>query len=232
MEGKSSRGGPARRWLRRIALALAVLLVGFPLLLTLIYRVLPPPGTPLMLIRLFEGHGLEKRWRGLDEIAPAMAHAVIAAEDNLFCAHYGIDWQALGIVIEDFRHGKRPRGASTITMQTAKNLFLWPSRSYLRKGLEAYLAVMLELVLPKRRIMELYLNVAETGPGLYGVEAAALNYFGKPAAKLSRREAALIAAVLPNPRERSPARPSATVHRKAGTVGVRIRQLGPLLDCI
>ena len=219
------------RWVRRTLLALLIVFIGLPFALTLIYRVVPPPVTPLMVIRLFEGEGLDKSWRSLEEISPHAGQAVIAAEDNLFCHHHGIDWEAVGTALEDYSKGKRLRGASTITMQTAKNLFLWPDRHYLRKALEVYLALFLDAFLPKRRIIEIYLNIAELGPGIYGVEAAAQHHFGVPAGKLSRRQAALLAAVLPNPRERSASAPSAGVRRKADTVALRIRQLGELLDC-
>ena len=236
MAGTAGKGWRVRRlwskrWVRRAVLALVVVFIGLPLGLTLLYRIVPPPGTPLMLIRLFEGEGLQKSWRSLEEISTPMRQAVIAAEDNLFCRHHGIDWEAVETAWEDYEKGKRLRGASTITMQTAKNLFLWPARAYVRKALEAYLALMLEALWPKQRILEVYLNIAELGPGVYGVEAAAAHYFGTSAAKLSRRQAALIAAILPNPRARSASRPSQAVRRKANTVVTRMRQLGELLDC-
>jgi monofunctional biosynthetic peptidoglycan transglycosylase len=220
--------GRIRHLLIRVSL---VALLAPPLLL-LAYRFLPPPITPLMLIRLAEGEGLAKDWRPLGQIAPALAEAVVAAEDNRFCAHWGFDWPALKGEIEAWRAGEPVRGASTITMQTAKNLFLWPGRSLLRKALEAPLTPQLELLWPKRRIIEVYLNIVEFGPGIYGAEAAAQSYFGKPAAGLSRREAALLAAVLPHPRSSSPARPSAYLEERARTIRGRIDQLGPMLDCV
>ena len=189
-------------------------------------------GHPLMIIRLAEGETLRKDWTSLTAIAPALPQAVIASEDNLFCEHSGFDWKAIEEAVEDYQEGERPRGASTITMQTAKNLFLWPGRSLIRKGIEAWLTPQLELVWSKRRIMEVYLNIAEWGPGLYGAEAAARAYFDKPAADLSRREAALLAAVLPNPRRWSPAKPTTYIAGRAGRIGRRIGQLGPLLDCV
>ena len=221
-----------RRALRRGLLWAAVLLLLGPPAVLLLFRVVPPPLTPLMVIRLVEGEGLRKDWTPLDRIAPALPQAVIAAEDNLFCEHSGFDWQAIQEAVEDYRDGDRLRGASTVSMQTAKNLFLWPGRNFLRKGLEAWLTLQMELLWPKRRIMEVYLNIAEWGPGLYGAEAAARAYFGKPAADLSRREAALLAAVLPNPRAWSPAEPSPYIARRAGVIAGRIGQLGPLLDCV
>jgi monofunctional biosynthetic peptidoglycan transglycosylase len=224
---------PWRHWLRLAALGLLLVLVALPLLLLAAYRFLPPPMTPLMLIRLLEGEGLSQSWVPLAQIAPALPRAVIAAEDNRFCEHRGFDWQAIGEVLADVRAGReRPRGASTLTMQTAKNLFLWPGRSLLRKGGEAWLTPQIELLWPKRRIMEVYLNIAELGPGIYGAEAAAQAYFGKPAAALSNREAALLAAVLPNPRRWSPAAPTAYIERRVRAIGTRVRQLGPMLACI
>jgi monofunctional biosynthetic peptidoglycan transglycosylase len=144
-----------------------------PVALFAVYRFVPPPGTPLMLIRLAQGEGLEKRWKPLDEIAPSLAHSVIAAEDNLFCRHGGFDWKQVQAALDEWEEGGRLRGASTITMQTAKNLLLWPGQSWLRKGVEAYLAAWLELLWPKRRILEVYLNVAEWGPGVSATSATA-----------------------------------------------------------
>ncbi|MCA8929452.1 MAG: monofunctional biosynthetic peptidoglycan transglycosylase [Alphaproteobacteria bacterium] len=220
-----------RRLLRHgLALAL-VLLVALPLALTLVYRFVPPPATPLMLLRRAEGASLSYVWAPLDAIAPGLPQAAIAAEDNRFCAHFGLDLDAIRTAWEDHLDGAPLRGASTITQQTAKNLFLWPGRDWLRKGLEAYLALMLEALWPKQRILEVYLNVAEFDDGVYGAEAAARHYFGTSAARLSPREAALLAAILPNPRDRSAAHPSPAVAHKAAVVQQRIRQLGPLLDC-
>jgi monofunctional biosynthetic peptidoglycan transglycosylase len=217
--------------IRKVAAVAAVLLLA-PLAVILLYRFVPPPGTPLMLIRLAQGEGLGKQWRPLAEIAPALARSAVAAEDNLFCRHGGFDWKAVRLALDEWEDGGRMRGASTITMQTAKNLFLWPGQSWLRKGAEAYLATWLELLWPKRRIMEVYLNVAEWGPGVYGAEAAAQAHFDRPAARLTARQAALLAAVLPNPLRWSAASPSPYIQGRAGTVAARVGQLGPLLDCL
>ena len=214
-----------------LLIGLLVVLLAPPALL-LVHRFLPVPITPLMVIRLIEGEGLSRQWVTLADIAPALAEAVVAAEDNRFCAHWGFDWPALKGAIDSYLAGERSRGASTITMQTAKNLFLWPGRSLLRKLLEAALTPQMALLWPKRRVIEVYLNIVEFGPGIYGAEAAARHYFGKPAATLSRREAALLAAVLPHPRESSPARPSAYLADRARTIQIRVAQLGPLLDCV
>ncbi|MGH6915958.1 MAG: monofunctional biosynthetic peptidoglycan transglycosylase, partial [Geminicoccales bacterium] len=196
-----------------------------------LYRFVPVPITPLMLIRLAESEGLRKDWVPLEQIAPVLRHAVVAAEDNRFCEHGGFDWAAMREVIDELRAGERPRGASTITMQTAKNLFLWPDRSFLRKALEAWLTPQIELIWGKRRIIEVYLNIVEMGPGIYGAEAAARTYFGKSAAELGRTEATLLAAVLPNPRRWSPAEPTAYLRQRARTIALRIDQLGPMLAC-
>lgn len=219
------------RRVRRIlvwTLALAILL---PVGAVVLYRFVPPPMTPLMVIRLFEGEGVKKDWVPLARISPHVANSVIALEDNRFCEHSGFDWRQVAEAVADYSEGERLRGASTISMQTAKNLFLWPGRDFLRKGLEVPLTVLLEVLWDKQRIMEVYLNVVEWGPGIYGAEAAARHYFGKPAQRLTRREAALMAAVLPNPRRWSPAAPTSFLDRRARASYTRVAQLGPLLNC-
>lgn len=216
----------ARRWLVRLGL---LALLG-PLAAILVFAVLPVPVTPLMVIRVAQGEGLSKNWVPLGEISPELRFAVIAAEDNLFCRHGGFDWTALRGQIDVALEGRRPRGASTITMQTAKNLLLWPGRDLVRKGLEAWFTPQIELVWSKRRVMEVYLNVVELGPGVYGAEAAARRFFKKPANALTRREAAALAAVLPDPRRSTPG--SERTRRRAAVIASRIGQLGPLLDCV
>jgi monofunctional biosynthetic peptidoglycan transglycosylase len=229
---RTRTGAGRRRTLkRRIGIWATILFVGLPVVLLLLFRFVPPPVTPLMLIRYGEGFGIDRRWAPLSRISPHLADAVIASEDNLFCEHHGFDIGSLSEAIEDMATGERARGASTITMQTAKNLFLWPGRSWLRKGVEAYLTALMEILWDKRRILEVYLNVAEWGPGVYGAEAGARAHFGKTAAALTPREAALLAAVLPDPLGLSPANPSAYVEERARTILTRIGQLGPLLDC-
>ncbi|MGC2855273.1 monofunctional biosynthetic peptidoglycan transglycosylase [Novispirillum sp. DQ9] len=206
---------------RRLLLVVLMLAVGLPLVLTLLYRVVPPPVTPLMLLRLAQGHDLDKDWRPLAEISPHLRRSVIAAEDAKFCTHRGFDWQAIDNAIDRYEDGGKLIGASTISMQTAKNVFLWPGRTFLRKGLEAYLTLYLEALWPKDRILEVYLNIVEFGPGLYGAEAAAQAHFSKPASDLTAREAALLAAVLPAPLDRSPSRPSSYVAGRAATIDAR-----------
>ncbi len=221
-----------RRWARRVVVALLLVFVVAPLALTLLYRFVPPPVTPLMLIRLAQGQGLERDWAAWEEISPHLRQAVVASEDNLFCEHSGFDWESLEAAAKAYASGERAGGGSTISMQTAKNLFLWPSRSIIRKGLEVPLTAMLELLWPKRRILEVYLNIAEWGPGIYGIEAAARHYFKRPAKDLTPRQASQLVAVLPNPLEWRPVPPDTYVVRRAGVIRTRIRQLGPLLDCV
>jgi monofunctional glycosyltransferase len=226
------RSSAAASGVRRVILIGLLIVLLVPPALLLVYRFLPVPITPLMVIRLVEGEGLHKAWVSLEAIAPALPRAVVAAEDNRFCQHFGFDWQELVGQIDALLAGGRARGASTISMQTAKNLFLWPGRDLVRKALEAWLTPQVELLLPKRRIVEVYLNVAEFGPGIYGAEAAARAYFEKPASALSAREAALLAAILPSPRTSSPVRATEYIQGRARTIRTRIDQLGPMLDCI
>jgi monofunctional biosynthetic peptidoglycan transglycosylase len=222
-----------RRRLRRLLVRLALALLALPLVAILIFRFLPPPVTPLMLIRLVQGHGLRQDWVALEHIAPSLPEAVIASEDNLSCRQaLGFDLGAIREQLEAWREGERPRGASTITMQTAKNLFLWPGRDPLRKLLEAWLTPQLALLWPRRRVMEVYLNIIEFGPGIYGAEAAARRFFGKPAAALTAREAALLAAVLPDPLDRAAGNPSPQLRQRAAMIQRRAAQLGPLLGCL
>lgn len=217
--------------IRFYLLCLTALLVLGPVALILLYREVPPPITPLMLIRLTEGEGLDKEWVPLSRMSRHVARSVIALEDNNFCRHSGVDWGELFSALADYYQGQGLRGASTITMQTSKNLFLWPGRNFLRKAIEAPLTFLLELFWSKSRILEVYLNIAEWGPGIYGVEAAARKYFRKPAAELTRRESALLAAVLPNPRKWSPRRPTRYLERRVRVSTRRAASLGPLLSC-
>jgi monofunctional biosynthetic peptidoglycan transglycosylase len=205
-------------WILRILTLLLLL----PPALILLYRFVPPPGTPLMAIRSFEGHPRQSRWVSAEEISPEMFRAVIASEDAKFCRHHGFDWQAMNEDFERYEEGVgKLRGASTISMQTAKNLFLWPGRTFLRKGLEAPLTAELELILPKKRIIELYLNIIEMGPGIYGVEEASQVNFHHSAKTLTRREAALLAAILPSPLKSSASHPSAYILRRIATIETR-----------
>ena len=221
-----------RSRLRRLLLWIVAILVLGPLALIAVYAVVPPLLTPLMVTRFIDGAGLEKTWTPLRAVSAHVPKAVIASEDNLFCSHSGFDWSSLQAAVVDYAEGGRLRGASTISMQTAKNVFLWPGRDFVRKGLEAYLTFWIERMWSKRRIMEVYLNIAEWGDGIYGVGAASRAYFGKSAAALTEREAALLAAVLPNPREWSPKRPTPFIDERARIIVSRIDQLGPMLACV
>jgi monofunctional biosynthetic peptidoglycan transglycosylase len=206
----------------------------------IVYRFLPTPGTYLMLQRMAEQSMEKKRniqivktWKPLTEISPQLPLAVMASEDQRFFIHDGLDFDAIEKAQEynqkQQRKGKnKRRGASTISQQTAKNVFLWPGRSWLRKGFEVYFTLLIEFFWPKYRIMEMYLNVAEWGDGIYGAEAASQYFFDKPAAKLSRSEAALLAAVLPNPLRWSPSRPTPYIRKRQGWIIGQMNQLPPL----
>ena len=191
------------------------------------YRFVNPPVTPLMVLRHFqEEEDLRKRWRNYEEISPDFLLAVIAAEDQLFFQHKGFDLKQIQAAIDERLKGGRLRGGSTISQQVAKNAFLWPGRSWLRKGLEAWFTVGIELCWTKERILEVYVNVAEMGRGIYGVESAAQHYYQKPASELTRAECALLATVLPDPRDRSPLNPSGSMRERQGWILGQMRNLG------
>ena len=207
-----------------LLIVLAVLLV--PYLLAPLYRAGHPVST-LMAWRWLTGAPVSRQWVDLGAISPWLPRAVVAAEDAKFCSHHGVDWDALREVIDDAEEGEATRGGSTITQQVAKNLFLWPGRSVVRKGLELPLALWIDLVLPKQRILEIYLNIAELGPsGQFGAQAGSDYAFGRPASSLSAREAALLAATLPNPVKRSARNPGPGVRRLAGTYMARAQAQG------
>jgi monofunctional biosynthetic peptidoglycan transglycosylase len=216
----------------RAALIAVVLFLLVPYLLTPLYHVVNPVST-LMLWRWATGARVERVWMPLTAISPALPRAVLVAEDARFCTHWGIDFAELREAIEDADDLSEMRGGSTIVQQTAKNLFLWPGRSVVRKALEFPLALWIDLILGKRRVMEIYLNVAEWGPnGEFGAEAAARHAFGKPARDLNGREAALLASILPNPVRRSAARPGPGVRRLAGIYQGRAARSGTVADCV
>jgi monofunctional glycosyltransferase len=199
--------------------------------LILVYRFLPPTST-LVLARWLEGETVERHYVPLERISDFLRAAVIVSEDARFCEHNGVDWGALREVLDHAGANGPRRGASTIDMQTAKNLFLWPSRSYVRKAIEIPLALLIDLEWPKRRILEVYLNLAEWGKGVFGVEAAARHYFHKSADRLDANEAALLATALPNPGHRNAARPSRRHAGLAARVMARARTAGPLVECV
>jgi monofunctional biosynthetic peptidoglycan transglycosylase len=196
--------------------------LGLVLLLILAYRFVNPPVSALMLQRWAFGQDIMHDWVAIEDMSPHIVRAVLLSEDGRFCEHYGVDYEAIQEAMERAGDGT-PRGASTISMQVVKNLFLWPSKSYLRKAIELPLTYVMEFVWPKRRIMEVYLNIAEWGPGIFGVETAAQFHFNKPARNLSEREAARLAVALPNPLIRDPGEPGPGTQRLAGAVQLRMR---------
>ncbi|WP_420156026.1 monofunctional biosynthetic peptidoglycan transglycosylase [Siphonobacter sp.] len=194
---------------------------------TLVFRFVPIPITWTMLDRkITNGGKLYYDWTSYDEISPEMALAVVASEDQRFPQHFGFDFEMMGSAFKNNLKGRRIKGASTISQQVAKNVFLWQGRSYFRKMLEAWFTLLIEVIWGKQRILEVYLNVAETGPMTFGVEAAAQRYYGKPAAQLTRTEAARIAAVLPSPNRFLIARPSSYVQRRTNSISRQMRALG------
>lgn len=230
-EVRSETQRPRRwRW-RRIVLRTLLVILLLPPVLTLLWAVVPPIST-LMLARYVQGLWVERDYVSLDAISPHLVRSVVASEDARFCQHGGVDWEALESQIAALNEGDNVRGASTITMQVAKNLFLWNDRSYVRKAVELPLALMLDAMLTKRRILEIYLNIAEWGEGVFGAEAAAQAWFGKPAKDLSRTEAARLATALPNPLARNPARPRPGHDRLARINRGRAAAIEPHLDCI
>ena len=198
-------------------------LFALSLLLVVLFKFVPVPVTATMVM---DGNGITKDWEPLSDIDRNMVRAVIAAEDGKFCSHDGFDREAIQKAFESNAQGGRIRGGSTISQQAAKNVFLWQGGGYFRKGLEAYFTVLIEQVWGKRRIMEVYLNVAETGIGTYGVEAGAERYFGKSAASLAPIEAARMAAALPLPKERSVKNPGGWLRGHGNTIAARIGQVG------
>ncbi|KZL21741.1 Penicillin-binding protein 1F [Pseudovibrio axinellae] len=222
---------PLKRRIRRWLLGALGVIVALPVVLTLLYSVVPPYSS-LMLYRSVTGQPVWREWVPLEQITVNLQRSVVVSEDAKFCQNFGVDWSAVQGQVEKLMAGKRPRGASTITMQLAKNLFLWNGRDYVRKALEVPLAFMLDAILSKRRILEIYLNVAEWGPGIFGVEAASQTFFGKSAAKLSLSQAALLATALPNPVARNPAKPSSGHRRLASINRSRAQVAGDVLSCI
>lgn len=221
----------ARRQLLRVmayaASALAILFI----VLTTLYSFAPPIST-LMIRDLALLRGYERDWISLDDTAPVLVHSIIASEDQTFCAHNGVEWLALREQFDRWWAGEDARGASTLSMQVARNLFLWQGRSAFRKALEVPVALWLDWALSKRRMMELYINVAELGPQVYGFEAAAQRAYGRSANDLTRRQAGLLVATLPLPAERDAARPSGRHSSASDRVVTRARQMGAYIGCL
>ena len=222
-----------RSWLR-YALYTLFGLLALPYLLTLVYAVVPPPVTTMMLWKRLDGNAIDYRWRPLVDTSQNLVRSVVTAEDARFCEHGGVDWETLkALATEVLEKDEGPsRGGSTITQQVAKNLFLWPSRSYIRKGLELPLALWIDLIWSKRRIVEVYVNTAEWGPGIYGAEAASLYHFAKSGRSLTKTQAARLAAALPNPAVRNAGKPGPKVRAKARTIRNRVNSTVPYLDCL
>ncbi len=225
------------KYFRRLFVKLALLFFGTTIGMTLLYSFLPVPLTPLMVQRCWQQAWDSKRdvrlrhdWVSLSEISPHLQLAVVCAEDQDFLEHEGFDFEAIEKAYEHNKTHKRKRGASTISQQTAKNVFLWPSRSWLRKGLEVYFTFITEMVWSKKRIMAIYLNSIEFGDGIYGAEAAARHFFGKSAAQLNRQESALLASVLPNPLVRKVEKPSGEVRQRQQWVLSQMRMWGGKID--
>ncbi|MGE6784323.1 monofunctional biosynthetic peptidoglycan transglycosylase [Ensifer adhaerens] len=235
-EVPSSRWSSLRRTLRtrRRQIVLALLgLIALPYALIVLYLVeFIHPVSTLMLRDLVLLRGYDRQWVEFENIAPVLVQSVMMSEDGQFCAHDGVDWGQMRGVVEDALEGEATRGASTIPMQTVKNLYLWNGRSFLRKGMELPLAVAADFVWSKRRMMEIYLNVAEWGDGIYGIEAAARHHFGVSAAKLSRRQAALLAVSLPNPKERNAGKPGRGLKRLANLIERRASRSGGYITCL
>jgi monofunctional biosynthetic peptidoglycan transglycosylase len=232
MARKPARPGGFRwgRLIRDFLVTLVTILIVGPVLAVIVYRFLPPPITVLMVERMIEGQGLDHRWRPLGEMSPTLPRAAIAAEDARFCTHHGFDFIAIEkAVSHNDRRPNRIRGGSTISQQTAKNVFLWPERSWVRKGFEAYFTVLIELIWGKPRIMEVYLNTVEMGPGVYGVEAAAQKYFHVGAGNVSPVQAARLIAILPSPLKWQVIDPGAYVRRRDRRIGAAegaVRRIG------
>lgn len=221
-----------RSLLRRIFLVGLVLLV-LPYLLIPVYA-LPfmRPVSTLMIADLLTFRGYDRQWVAFEDISPRLVQSVMMSEDGQFCAHGGVDWNQMRFVVTGALDGSATRGASTIPMQTAKNLFLWNGRSFVRKALELPLAIASDFVWTKRRMMEIYLNIAEWGPGIYGIEAAAQHHFKVPASKLTQKQAALLAVALPNPIERVAGKPGRGMQRLSSLIERRARNSGDYVKCV
>lgn len=225
------RSGRLRVWVRRAVLVLLWLGIALVIFIAL-FRFLNPPITPLMVAKWVRGYTLDHPWVPLDNISPNLPLAVITSEDGQFCSHWGVDLGAVREAIDEARRRGRYRGASTITMQTAKNLFLWPGRDPIRKAIEIPIAYLMTALWPKERVMEVYLNIVQWGPGIFGAEAASQRYFGKSAKTLSRREAALLAASLPLPNVRNPGKPSRRLQALARNVERRMPGMLARAECV
>jgi monofunctional biosynthetic peptidoglycan transglycosylase len=227
------KGGLIRLILRIFKLVF-ILFVGTSIFGVLLFRYVNPPFTLLMIERGFERKTagkdwkIDKQWKSFDDIADPMKRAAVAAEDQTFLENHGFDFQSIERAIKKNAHSKKLIGGSTISQQTAKNVFLWPGRSFIRKGFEAYFTLLMEVFWSKKRIMEVYLNVIETGDGIYGVEAASQAYFHKPASELNNQQAAAIAVIFPSPLKWSATNPTRYLRHRQYLIMKNMRRLGPL----
>lgn len=213
--------------------AILLVLMALPVIFTFLYA-LPytQPASTIMIGRALTGQTVKRKWVDIENIAPVLAHSVMMSEDGQFCFHNGVDWKELTDVIDNAMDGEKTRGASTLPMQMVKNLFLWPQRSFIRKIFEIPYAMITNLVLTKRRSMEIYLNIVEWDEGIFGAEAASQHYFKRPASKLTRKQAALLAVSLPSPVSRNPAKPSKSLKKLARTIEKRAQQAGAYIKCL
>ena len=232
--GGKPKGGLIGRTFRAVVIAgLLILFIG-PVVAVAVYRFVPPPLTWLMVQRTFEGRGFQRQWVPMERISPHLVRAVIAAEDARFCEHHGFDFDAIRKAAEANAAGRRLRGGSTISQQTAKNVFLWPHRDWARKGLETWFTALIEVGWGKRRIMEVYLNSIEWGPGVYGAEAAARVNFRTPAARLTPAQATRLAAIIPKPLSWKAAKPGPYIRRRSGSIArnARVVRSDGLAACV
>jgi monofunctional glycosyltransferase len=225
---KKAKPTPFKKRLIRLLSVTIATLIALTVAVVLPFRWLPPPTTAFMVKERLSGSAIDYHWVPMSRISPYAALAVIASEDQNFFNHWGIDLKAVADAIEDNRSRKIPRGASTISQQVVKNLFLWPGHSYVRKAIEVYATVVVEVLWPKQRILEVYLNIAEMGSGVFGVEAAGRRFFHQAAADLSQREAAILAAVLPNPKQMLARQPSDYVRHRSIQIVEQMMALGGL----
>ena len=221
---------PRRKWLRFLAfLPLAICIYWASLII--IYRFVDPPVSTFMAGQAMTGKKVQYRWVDIERISRHLPAALIMAEDAKYCRHWGVDWSAVGIALNEADRGRKIRGASTIPMQTAKNLFLWPGRSYVRKAIEIPMAYAMSALWPKWRMLEIYMNIVEWGPGIFGAEAAARHHFKKSAARLNPSEAALLAAALPSPYTRRAGRPGPKTRKLARIIRRRMLTAAPWVRC-
>lgn len=224
---------PLRNRYARALIGIAIILAALPVIFMFIYKIPgTTPGSTIMWARNLTGQPVDRRWVGFDDIAEVVPQSVIMSEDGQFCFHRGVDWNELNAVLENALDGEKTRGASTLPMQTVKNLFFWPQRSFVRKFLEIPYAILADVIWTKRRMMEIYLNIAEFDEGVFGIEAASQHYFNKPAASLSRRQAALLTVTLPSPVKRNPAQPSKSHSRLASRIEKLSAKSGAYVRCL